>query len=121
MKSMFDTRFDIPMAFAIAIPATICGWILVRIPRNRLAAGILVVVGLFYVAIVFGLLTKRFGIASAGLVLGAPVSLVLGLFGIAFRKVTFRPVFILSQVVCWLLVSIPVLFFAFAIIVGGRG
>jgi hypothetical protein len=109
------------MAFAIAIPATICGWILVRLPRNRLAAGILVVVGIFYAAMAFGLLTKHFGITSAALGFGAPVSLVLAVSGIAFRKVTFRPIFILSQVGCWLLVSIPVLLFTFALSVAGRG
>jgi hypothetical protein len=117
---MFDARFDIPMAFAIAIPVTICGWILARIPRNRLAAGILVVVGLFYAAIAFGALSKHTGVSAVGLLFGPPISLVLAIFGIVFRKVTFRPIFILSQVGCWLLVSVPILFFAFVLLVGGR-
>jgi hypothetical protein len=104
---MLDPRYDVLRAFSIAVPVTVTGWILVRMRRDRLAWGITAVVAIFYSLVIYGAFSGRGGFVGIGILFGAPVALILGVAGILVRKVTPKAPFLLSQIFCWVFVSVP--------------
>jgi hypothetical protein len=104
---MDDTKYDVYWALALSIAIALIGWRMVRLRREKFAVGTLVLISIAYLGLVFGALTHNGKVVIAALFFGCPAGLVLGIAGIAYRKQTPKRILIISQIGCWLLVSIP--------------
>jgi hypothetical protein len=106
---MTDSQHDIVCGVSVAIAVGVAGWTFVRLPRNRFASGMLVFVAGEFALLGYSALSRNPGLASVCLIFGGLPALALAIFGIRFRKVTPKSMFIASQIGCWLLLAVPTL------------